>query len=111
MERSGKAASKGTAQARRNKIAMNNFIKWIIVMCFVAAMSGCLDGLKSDNLVKHPDAPMLITETKGKHVKVSIYDKERNQLIEFGWIEINENMKGWTITKYDWETFIKKREQ
>ena len=50
---------------------------------------------------------MLITEVKSKHVKVAIYAKEPNRLIEYGWVEL-EGLEGWTLTKYDWESFIKR---
>lgn len=49
-------------------------------------------------LVKHPDAPMLILDAKGR-VKVAVED-ETGQLIEFGWVKMQP---GWTIvTDYDW---------
>lgn len=47
-------------------------------------------------IVKHPDAPMLIIEARGK-VKVAV--EKDNKLIEFGWVELEA---GWTLVKYDW---------
>ncbi len=48
---------------------------------------------------------MLVTEAKGQWLRVSVYDREDNSLIDSGWIETNETV-GWTISKYDWESFI-----
>lgn len=73
----------------------------ILTMILVILLSGCI--LKT-NIVKHPDAPMLIEDTSwtGK-VSVAIYDKENKQLIHYGWIKIPV---GWTLHKYDWEAYI-----
>lgn len=56
-------------------------------------------------IVKHPDAPMQILEAKTNYLRVAVYDREDNQMIEFGWIETS-SLKGWTLTKYDWEAVI-----
>ena len=75
-------------------------------------LSGCslLRAFEPASIVKHPDAPMLIQETKHGYFKVAIYDKQNNKMISFGWIATADvNLKGWTITKYDWESFIKRK--
>ena len=53
-------------------------------------------------IIKHPDAPMLIMKSKGKAL-VALYDKENNEMIEYGWVKIPE---AWTLHKYDWEKIL-----
>ena len=72
----------------------------VIVMC-----TGCLP---KPNIVKHPDSPMLIEEVRGSAAKVSVYDSANKRLIQYGWVELKE-LKGWTLHKYDWEKFIKRK--
>jgi len=54
---------------------------------------------------------MLILDVDGSRVKVAIYEAAQNEMIEYGWVDLGgcECWKGWTITKYDWEGFIKKK--
>jgi len=82
------------------------------LVLFVAVMgSGCVPtrGLSPSEIVKHPDSPMLIMDTKPGYVKVSIYDKVNNKMIEYGWVKVDDRLIGWTFTKYDWEKFIRER--
>lgn len=75
------------------------------LVCF--AVSGCslLGGLRRDEIMKHPDAPMLIAEARGRYLRVFVYRKADAKLVEYGWIRASE-VKGWTLTKYDWEARI-----
>ncbi len=78
---------------------------------FFFALSGCLTlrGLSPDVIIKHPDSPLLIQETKGNKIKVSIYNAQEKKMIEYGWIDISacRHYEGWTIMKYDWQKFLK----
>jgi len=93
---------------------MKRFSILILFAAFILLSSGCfsLRGLKPDLVVKHPDSPMMIIEGKGK-IKVAIYDPSKNELIEYGWVDLNlkcNHYHGWTLMKYDWQKFIKKRD-
>jgi hypothetical protein len=79
----------------------------------IAALSitGCAGGLSRVDVVKAPDAPMVITGVSGRTVSVSVYDAGTNSLIEYdGPVRIDSSLEGWTISKFDWETFIRSRE-
>lgn len=94
---------------QRNQKKVTTFhLLMAMAVLMVIFSSGCslFDIFKPISIVKHPDSPMLIQEVKGDYLKVSIYDKENNQLIEFRWIPVNDQLHGWTIMKYDWESFI-----
>lgn len=71
-------------------------------------LCGCLGGLAREDVVKHPDAPMLVQEVDGECVRVAIYDSQENELVEYGWVQVPE---GWTIHKFDWENYIKERSE
>ena len=75
---------------------------WILLLPIL--LSGCIWPFDADPIIKHPNAPMLVM--KGK-VKVAIYYKKDNKLIEYGWVDLKE----YTITmrKFDWEKFIEKK--
>ena len=77
-----------------------------VVIIILALLIAC-SPFKQDEIVKHPDAPMLIIEGKGK-VRVSIYYKDINKMIEYGWVDLKE-LNGWSIKKHDWEKFIQKK--
>ena len=86
------------------------------LLCLVAALavgvSGCfsLRGLKKDLIIKHPDSPMLITEIKG-WAKVSTYDAQENKMVVYGKIPLKSCcMEGWSFMKYDWQKFLKSKE-
>lgn len=80
---------------------------WLILLPLF--LSGCFSVFKSSPIVKHPDAPMLIIEGEGK-VRVAIYYKQDNKMIEYGVINIKD-LVGFSMRKYDWEAFIKKRSE
>lgn len=84
-------------------------MKKLILILLMCSVTGCFDGLKGVKLIKHPDSPMLIQEIKGNKVRIAVYSKSRNTLLDYGWVELNENMIGWTIHKYDWDKLIKER--
>jgi hypothetical protein len=48
---------------------------------------------------------MLVTETNGEWLQVSAYDPIEKELVEAGWIK-NEEVVGWTISKYNWTGFL-----
>jgi len=84
-----------------------------LLLLFVGALGLCpgctlFGAFAPAEIVRHPDAPMLILEAKGEYVRVAIYDSESNNLVEYGWI-LSSEVKGWTISKYDWEKFINRR--
>lgn len=54
--------------------------------------------------MKHPDAPMLIIQVKGK-AKIACYSETDNKMYEVGWIDMRE-LTGYTIGKFDWEAHI-----
>lgn len=72
------------------------------VLCLV----GC-GGLRRDEIVKAPDAPMLIVEAKGT-ARVSVYDAIENKMIDAGTVDLG-GLAGWTVSKYEWEALISKR--
>lgn len=74
----------------------------LTISLILFAVTACV---KSPEIVKHPDAPMLILGAKGKAVHVSVYDSQTDTLIEYGWIDARE-VAGWTIVKYDWSRFL-----
>ena len=78
-----------------------------ILLSVSFAFSGCFGAVgrafKPEGMVKHPDALMLIQEVKGNKVKVAVYDGENIQLVDYGWVEVEE---GWTLSKYDWQAYI-----
>lgn len=85
-------------------------IALILLIIFFAQATGCalFRAFTPPEIVKHPDAPMQILEAKGDYLRVAVYDRLNNRMIEYGWIEIIE-YKAWTLTKYDWEAFIVRR--
>ena len=85
------------------RISKTSLIIPVLILSF--GLCGCFP--KPPELIKHPDAPMLVLEIKGEYARVALYDKAENRLIEFGWISLQE-YKGWTLTKYDWEAFIER---
>ena len=70
----------------------------------MALLQGC-SLFSPVEIVKHPDAPMQILQVGRSRVRVAVYDKSGNQMIEYGWVEIEE---GWTLHRYDWEAYIEK---
>jgi len=79
------------------------------LLALVAGLTttGCL-GIKPDDIIKHPDAPMLIQETKRGYLKIAVYSKDVNGMVSCGWIK-SEEVKGWTLHKFDWEAYILKQ--
>ncbi len=75
----------------------NQIKNMILLMGLCLCLGSCGQRV---TLVRQPDAPMLIMETKGKYVKVALWDKESKSLLEYGWIETPE---GWTLMKYNWD--------
>ncbi len=63
---------------------------------------GC-SWVKDTVVVMHPDAPMFITARSRSQVRVSVYSRADNKLVDYGWVDVPV---GWTLHKYDWEAFI-----
>lgn len=82
----------------------------LLALILIGSLGGCVGGLKRDRLVKAPDAPMLIQEVNGGTIKVSVYDAGENRLVEFGDVRLDDRHEGWTVSKFDWEAFIRSRE-
>lgn len=81
----------------------------LLLVCLLA-VPGCIGGLKRDDVVKAPDAPMLITSVDGKKLGVSVYDSKTNALIEYDErITVSPQLEGWTLSKFDWEGLIRDR--
>lgn len=89
---------------------MRRALLLLLITNIIGLASGCslLPGFSPPEVVKHPDAPMLIMRVEDRYAKVAVYQKSSNSLIEYGWIELTDSV-GWTLTKYDWEQFIDKR--
>lgn len=85
-------ASSNSGQAKLGRLA------WLLL----ALLVGC-HGLSPVEIIKAPDAPMLIREVRGDKAKVAIYDKAGHKLIDAGWVAIPV---GYTLHKYDWEKFL-----
>ena len=83
---------------------MRAVIKNFVTILIVILMTSC-GGLAGTKVVKHPDAPMVITDSGINKLRVSIYDSGSNELIDYGWIKSSEAV-GWTLHKYDWESYI-----
>jgi len=77
-----------------------------MLVALMTALGGC-GGLQRDQVVKAPDAPMLIIEAKGT-ARVSVYDAEENRMIDAGTVDLG-TLDGWTVSKYEWEALINKR--
>lgn len=75
--------------------------KILFAISLALSLVGC-HGLKPVEVVKHPEAPMLVRESRGQ-VKVAIYDKSGKKLIDYGWVEVPV---GWTLHQFDWEAFL-----
>ena len=65
--------------------------------------AGC-EGFKPDLIVRHPDAPMLVTETEDGWMRVSAYDPVEEELVDVGWVKADQ-VVGWTISKFNWAGF------
>jgi len=87
---------------RRNRRRRRSSVQVVFLAFALVLCSGCLGGLRRHEIVKHPDAPMLIAETRGGYVRVFVYRKADARLVEYGWVRLS-TVKGWTLTKYDWE--------
>lgn len=77
-------------------------------------LSGCnwFGGFRPAEVIKHPDAPVLIAEVKNGYIRAYVYDKAKNELTDYGWMQLNDsNAKGWTLLKYDWEKKIAARDK
>ena len=72
---------------------------WLILLPLL--LSGCIWPFNQNPIIKHPKAPMLIMEGK---VKIAVYYKNQNKLIEYGWVDA----KGFTMRDFDWESYIAK---
>ena len=71
-------------------------------LLLIALLVGCTSGgLARTQIVRHPDAPMLITQARGT-ARVSVFDAQTRTLIDAGSVDLS-TLEGWTISKYDWE--------
>ncbi len=89
-------------------IKVLKIVSILVILLIISNTTGC-SLFSPVKIVKHPDTPMQILEIRRGKIKVAVYDSVSNKMIEFGWIEIDDRYKGWTLTKYDWEKFIKKK--
>jgi hypothetical protein len=77
-----------------------------LAIAITIMLSGC-GGLQRDEVVKAPDAPMLIVKAKGT-ARVSVYDAGENRMIDAGTVDLG-TLEGWTVSRYEWEALINKR--
>ncbi len=82
---------------------------------FLIALSSCaagcnwFGGFRPSEVIKHPDAPVLIAEVKGEYARGYVWDSEAKELTDFGWFHLdNSSLANRTILTYDWEKFVKK---
>jgi len=76
----------------------------VLTTVLMTGCSGLFNQTKSDTIIKHPDAAMLILSASGT-VRVGIYDAEKNEILEYGTLNLSQ-FSGWTIHKFNWEKFI-----
>lgn len=79
------------------------------VACVMIWSTACVGGLGRDELVKPPDAAMLIIDGRG-YVNVAVYDGSSGELVEYGSVNVAE-MKGLTVWAYDWAFLNKDQSQ
>jgi len=94
----------------KNKIRKKIFTFGLLIFLVTGIaipLAGC-SVFRSTPIVKHPDSPMLIMKAEDGNLLVAIYDATNNKMIRFGYIE-SEEVEGWTLKKFDWESFIKKK--
>lgn len=73
----------------------------------IAMIALLLVGCKSDTIVRHPDAPVLITEVLGHgKVRASTYSEQERQLVDIGVVDVPV---GWTLSKFDWAAYVEKK--
>lgn len=74
---------------------------WIpIIVAWALVVFGC-----GPPVVKHPDASMLITDSRMNAVRVSVWQKSHKRLIDYGWVSTGD-LVGWTVSKFDWDSVI-----
>ena len=77
----------------------------VISLLLSIAVAGCTSRMTT-MVMPHPDAPLLIVDTFGPWIKVAVYDKDNNEMIEVsGWLKISD-YKGRTLHKYNWDKVI-----
>lgn len=77
-------------------------MKRILLVLLCCGLVGC-GNLQSDRLVLAPESPALILQVKDEKALVAVYSKERNEMVEYGWIKIDP---GLTLTNFSWEKYI-----
>lgn len=83
----------------------------VLSILLVCALSGCnwFGGFRPPEIIKQPDAPVLIAEVKGEYARGYVYDSEAKELIDYGWFHLdNASAATKTLMKYDWAKYIKK---
>jgi hypothetical protein len=53
-------------------------------------------------IVLQPESPVLITESRRGYVRVAAWSREKQELVDVGWVPMSE-YEGWTMTPYNWE--------
>lgn len=86
---------------------MKRLINSLYARCLLAVLAmfslhGC-GNLQKERLVLAPESPVLLLEVKGATAKVAVYDPERFELVEYGWIRLEP---GLTLTNFDWDAYI-----
>jgi len=93
-------------------IRQHPFFRRLINKLFPLFLCLCLSscfGFRPEAIIAHPDSPFLIQEVKGHYAHVLIYDKTKNKLIDYGWVDMKLKFQGYTLSKYNWEKLINKR--
>lgn len=83
----------------------------ILLAVLILSLTGCFGAFRPEAVIAHPDSPFLIQEVKGKYARVAVYSKSENKLIDFGWVNMEEKIQGYTLSKYDWDALIAKQEK
>jgi hypothetical protein len=79
-------------------------VRVVILLLVLLLLSGCF----RPQVIRHPDAPMLVTGARRGYLRVSVYDKINNRMIDAGWVR-GSDVEGWTVSRYDWETYLHDR--
>ena len=91
-----RAKQKATEQGRAIKASAS---AGLFIICFL--LSSCLGGFSPREVVRLPDAPVLINEIRGNYADVYGWSPEAGAMIRVGWVDLRE-YRGWTLSKFDW---------
>jgi len=91
---------------QRSSATRRNLLTLLATVALMVVTAGCAL-FRPPPIVRHPQTPVLITEVSGSKIKVAVYDRENNSMIDAGWTEIS-GYAGWTLAPYDWEDYLER---